>query len=93
MRFDRDDTSLLADWWFTVDRLLLTAVFALIGVGIIVSLAASPSVALSKDLTAFYFVQRHVITKAVRSCWTAFFVMLVARLDCFTPALEGTSHA
>jgi len=61
MRFDREDTSLLADWWFTVDRLLLTAVFVLMGVGIVVSLAASPSVALNKDLSAFYFVQRHVI--------------------------------
>lgn len=61
MRFDRDDTSLLADWWFTVDRVLLTAIFALIAVGIIVSLAASPSVALSKQLPAFYFVERHVI--------------------------------
>ena len=56
MRFDREDTSLLADWWFTVDRLLLTAVFVLMGVGIVVSLAASPSVALNKDLSAFYFV-------------------------------------
>lgn len=61
MRFDRDDTSLMADWWFTVDRVLLTAIFALIAVGIIVSLAASPSVALSKQLPAFYFVKRHVI--------------------------------
>ena len=61
MRIDREDTSLLADWWFTVDRLLLTAVFILMGVGIIVSLAASPSVALNKDLSAFYFVKRHII--------------------------------
>ncbi|MFY0611058.1 MAG: cell division protein FtsW [Hyphomicrobiaceae bacterium] len=61
MRFDREDTSLLANWWFTVDRLLLTAVFLLMGVGIVVSLAASPSVAMNKDLAAFYFVKRHVI--------------------------------
>jgi cell division protein FtsW len=64
MRFDREDTSLLADWWFTVDRLLLTAVFILIGVGILVSLAASPSVALNKDLAAFYFVKRHIVIVA-----------------------------
>ncbi|MGI9480033.1 MAG: FtsW/RodA/SpoVE family cell cycle protein [Hyphomicrobiaceae bacterium] len=61
MRFDREDKSLLANWWFTVDRILLTAVFLLMGVGIIVSLAASPSVAINKDLAAFYFVKRHVI--------------------------------
>ena len=61
MRFERDDRSLFAEWWFTVDRLLLTAVFGLMGVGIVVSLAASPSVAISKDLAAFYFVKRHVL--------------------------------
>ena len=61
MRFDREDKSLLANWWFTVDRILLTAIFMLMGVGIIVSLAASPSVAINKDLAAFYFVKRHVI--------------------------------
>ncbi len=65
MRFDREDTSLLANWWFTVDRLLLTAVFLLMGVGIVISLAASPSVAMNKDLAAFYFVKRHVIIVCV----------------------------
>ena len=65
MRFDREDNSLLVEWWFTVDRLLLTAVLVLIGVGIVVSLAASPSVALNKDLAAFYFVKRHVVIVAV----------------------------
>ena len=59
--FDREDTSILSDWWFTVDRWLLTAICVLTGVGIVVSLAASPSVAVSKGLPAFYFVQRHVL--------------------------------
>jgi cell division protein FtsW len=61
MRFDREDKSLIADWWFTVDRVLLAAVLVLMGVGVIVSLAASPAVADSKGLEAFYFVKRHVV--------------------------------
>ena len=32
MRLSRSDRSHLADWWFTVDRLLLTAALALLGV-------------------------------------------------------------
>ena len=28
MRFDREDKSLIADWWFTVDRVLLAAILA-----------------------------------------------------------------
>jgi cell division protein FtsW len=58
--FSRSDRSLLADWWFTVDRLLLTALLALLGVGLVLSLAASPAVALKKGLAAFHFVERHV---------------------------------
>lgn len=64
MRFDREDKSLLAEWWFTVDRLLLAAILVLMGVGIIVSLAASPAVAENKGLEAFYFVKRHAVIVA-----------------------------
>jgi len=65
MRLNREDTSLLADWWFTVDRLMLAAVFILIATGVIVSLAASPSVAINKDLEPFYFVKRHIMVVGV----------------------------
>jgi cell division protein FtsW len=61
MRLSRSDRSHLADWWFTVDRLLLTAALALLGVGIVLSLAASPAVALKKGLSAFHFVERHLV--------------------------------
>ncbi|MEZ5786685.1 MAG: putative lipid II flippase FtsW [Xanthobacteraceae bacterium] len=49
-----------ADWWWTVDRLLLAALIALMLAGIILSLAASPPVANRLGLDAFYFVNRHV---------------------------------
>lgn len=65
MRFDRDDTSLLANWWFSVDRVLLVAILVLMGIGVIVSLAASPSVAVNKGLAPFYFVQRHILMALV----------------------------
>jgi cell division protein FtsW len=50
-----------ADWWWTVDRLLLAALIALMLAGIILSLAASPPVANRLGLDAFYFVHRHVL--------------------------------
>lgn len=50
-----------ADWWWTVDRLLLAAFIALMLAGIILSLAASPPVANRLGLDAFYFVNRHVL--------------------------------
>jgi len=61
MSISRSDRSLVADWWFTVDRLLLAAILALLGVGLVVSLAASPGVAVKKGLAPFHFVERHVV--------------------------------
>jgi cell division protein FtsW len=50
-----------AAWWWTVDRLLLAAVLALVLGGIVLSLAASPPVASRLGLDPFYFVSRHVL--------------------------------
>jgi cell division protein FtsW len=59
MRLTRADRSLLADWWFTVDRPLLGVFLVLIGAGCILSLAASPAVAVKKGLAPFHFAERH----------------------------------
>lgn len=61
MKFAREDRSVLADWWFTVDRQLIVAVLMLIGIGCILSLAASPAVALKKGLPPFHFAERHFV--------------------------------
>ncbi|MEZ5816003.1 MAG: putative peptidoglycan glycosyltransferase FtsW [Hyphomicrobiaceae bacterium] len=61
MRLTRDDRSVLADWWFTVDRHLLAVLLALIGIGCVLSLAASPAVAVKKGLPPFYFAERHFL--------------------------------
>lgn len=65
MSLSRADHSLITQWWFTVDRVLLTAIFVLIAIGLVVTLAASPSVALNKGLPAFYFVHRHLVFSAI----------------------------
>src|SRR5262245_45246121 len=50
-----------AAWWWTVDRLMLAALLALMLGGIVLSLAASPPVAARLGLDPFYFVHRHVL--------------------------------
>ncbi len=60
MRISRADRSLIAEWWFTVDRVLLTAVLVLAGTGLVLSLAASPAVAIKKGFAPFHFVERHL---------------------------------
>lgn len=61
MRLSRADESLLAQWWFTIDRTLLALIFVLVGLGLLVSLAASPAVAEAKHLPRYYFVERHAM--------------------------------
>ncbi len=50
-----------AAWWWTIDRLSLGALGAIMLGGIVLSLAASPPVAARLGLDAFYFVHRHVL--------------------------------
>jgi cell division protein FtsW len=61
MRLTRADTSLLAEWWFTVDRRLLAVLLALIGVGLALALAASPAVAVKKSLPPFHLAERQLV--------------------------------
>jgi cell division protein FtsW len=61
VRISRADRSRLAEWWFTVDHVLLAAILMIVGAGLILSLAASPAVALKKGFDAYHFVERHVL--------------------------------
>ncbi len=59
----RAERSPLADWWFTVDKLLLAAFLALIFGGLVLSLAASPAVAerIGIEGDSYYFVKRQAV--------------------------------
>ncbi len=64
MRVSRADRSRTADWWFTVDHVLVGAILAIVGAGLVLSLAASPAVAIKKGLPTYYFVERHLMFSA-----------------------------
>ncbi len=57
----RAERTPFGEWWWTVDKLMLAALAALMLAGIVLSLAASPPVAARLGLDAFYFVNRHVL--------------------------------
>jgi cell division protein FtsW (lipid II flippase) len=78
MRLSRADRSRVADWWFTVDHVLVGAILALVGVGLILSLAASPAVAIRKGLPTYYFVERHLFFSAVG-------VLIMLAVSLFSP--------
>src|SRR3954454_7805360 len=61
-----------AEWWWTVDRLLLAGLMILMLAGIVLGMAGSPPVAERLGLSTFHFVNRQVMYLV-----PAFMVMLI----------------
>jgi len=61
MLLGRSDRGLLAQWWFTVDRGLMTAVLLLMAAGVLISMAASPPVAERIGLDTFHFFKSQLV--------------------------------
>ncbi len=59
--FSRTDTSLLSNWWWTVDRQLLMTLAILIGLGVVMTFGASPAIAEKLGLDSFHFVKRQMV--------------------------------
>src|SRR4026209_1763305 len=57
----RVDKSPVATWWWTVDRWFLAAFLSLMGLGIVLSFAASPAVAERIGLDSFHFAKRQIV--------------------------------
>lgn len=49
----------IADWFWTIDRFFLATFILLMGIGFMLSFAASPAVAERINLEPFFFVKRH----------------------------------
>ena len=60
-RFSRTDTSMLGQWWWTIDKPLLASFLILIIFGIVMVTTASPPVAEHIGLDPYHFLKRHVI--------------------------------
>ena len=57
----RTDQSILGQWWWTIDRLMLTCFLLLIAAGLVLVPAASPAVARTHGIDELLFVKRHLI--------------------------------
>lgn len=68
----RIDRGPIANWWWTIDRSILAACLLLMGLGILLSFAASPSVAQRISIAdSFHFVKLHI-----KYTFPAFFMMI-----------------
>ncbi|MEM1382263.1 MAG: putative peptidoglycan glycosyltransferase FtsW [Pseudomonadota bacterium] len=61
----RSETSVIGEWWHTVDRWSLGALALLFALGIVLSFAASPPLAEQNGLWAYHYVLRHVFFAGV----------------------------
>ena len=57
----RTDTSLVGRWWWTIDRWTLAALGAIVAIGAVLTLAASPPVAERLGLDTFHFAKRQFL--------------------------------
>ncbi|MEM0898776.1 MAG: putative lipid II flippase FtsW [Pseudomonadota bacterium] len=58
--YSRTDRSAVADWFWTVDRWFIAAFLGLLTFGVVLSFAASPTVADRIGAPTFHFVERHI---------------------------------
>jgi cell division protein FtsW len=59
--FARDRKTPIAEWWWTIDKQLLSALILLMSVGMVLSFAASPPVALRLGLSQWHFIIRQAM--------------------------------
>jgi len=61
----RIESSVVGDWWRTVDRWTLGAILVLAALGMVLALAASPPLAHKNGLWTYHYVVRHAVFLAV----------------------------
>ncbi len=69
--FSRNSRSILSNWWWTVDKVLLALITIIIAIGIFLNFSASPAVAQRIGLGSFHFVKRQLFFLPI-----AYFIMV-----------------
>jgi cell division protein FtsW len=75
----RSDRGLLARWWFTVDRPLMSATLLLMAIGVLVSMAASPPVATRIGVEPYHFVKSQLFYLSL-AAFTLLFISTMERI-------------
>lgn len=58
--FSRNSRSIIANWWWTVDKVLLTLITIIILIGVFLNFSASPAVANRIGVGSFHFIKRQL---------------------------------
>jgi cell division protein FtsW len=57
----RGGEPILPRWWRTIDKWSLSAVLILVGIGLLLGLAASPPLAARNGFSAFHYVEKQLV--------------------------------
>ena len=74
--FSRSGSNMLANWWWTVDKILLAAITFLLLCGVVLSMSASPAVAKTINVASYHFVYKHAVFVCVAVSAILFFSMM-----------------
>jgi cell division protein FtsW len=77
MILSRADKSIVSDWWFSIDRLMLAVILLLMLAGLVLSLAASPAEAHRLGAEPLHFFRKHAAFLAP----SAILLVVVSMLD------------
>jgi cell division protein FtsW len=72
IKFNRGN-GIISDWWWTVDRISIISLAIIMGIGMMLVMAASPAVAERLKLDSFFFVKKQIIF-AIVSAFAIFFL-------------------
>lgn len=61
LSFARTERSIFSEWWWTVDRAMVAAALTLMGIGVVLVMAASPTVAERIGLDYIHFIVKHLV--------------------------------
>lgn len=74
--FSRSSSNMVANWWWTVDKILLAAVAFLLLCGIVLSMSAYPVVAKVKNITTYHLVYKQAFFICIAVGTILFFSMM-----------------
>lgn len=74
--FSHRNRSILANWWWTVDKTLLVCISILMVLGILLTFSASPAVATRIGFDSYHFIKRHLFFAPI-----AYMVMILLSMQ------------
>ncbi len=74
--FSRSSSNMVANWWWTVDKILLIAVGFLLLCGIVLGMSASPAAARRMSVASYHFAYKHAVFVCMALGCILFFSML-----------------